>query len=417
MRLLSSCFFLFSFLLTSHQGVSQNFSYATVSVDKATFSGGNLPIRRDEGAAFYGTPHWVAGVEEKIPVAYVSGTAPRVAVHFKLTCENAPDSIWVRGVGPEGFDFEPRKVAVSDSETGAFEFYYPATNATEEFEAGMARFFKPFKIGWDVSYNNGDTWQPTDSTENTMYVVRNAPESEAGHFKWYQTVYDLSCRNADMQNTETDIIAGIWSEFTDHIVYNYKGDSLRYYKPKNTYNTNLGALLANKNAQCYTFAQLFLAAIKIQGIVRTNNYVYITPTYSTTCGGYSVNRFIVKDWTFGTPTGEGCPEYPYENTYTSLLPYPYTDYNFITEDVSDASGIPGQCSENPSSYFNNHQIALIDGVYYDACYGVTFDSEEDIPFDAFDGWGYRYTSWDGVTHARFTNNLESTVLSVSITTF
>ncbi len=281
-----------------------------------------------------------------------------------------------------------RKVAVTEDEPGIFEFYYPATDADDLFEAGMSRFFKPFKIGWDVSYNNGETWMASDSTENTMYVVRNAPQPEAGHFKWYRTVFDLSCRNANLENTETTIIAAIWSEFTDHIVYNYKGDSLRYYRPKNTYNTNLGALLANKNAQCYTFAQLFLASIKIQGIVRTNNYVYITPQYSTTCGGYSVNRFIVKDWTYGPPTGSGCAEYPYENTYTTLIPYPYVDYNFITEDVSDADGIPGQCSENPNSYFNNHQIALIDGVYYDACYGVTFDSVEDIPYDAFDGWGF-----------------------------
>ena len=91
-------------------------------------------------------------------------------------------------------------------------------------------------------------------------------------------------------------------------------------------------------------------------------------------------------------------------------------FNFIIEDVSDQEGLPGQCSTNPSSYFNNHQISLIDGVYYDACYGVTFDSLEDIPYDAFSGWGFRYNS-GGVTHARFTNEMGATELSQSITTF
>lgn len=87
----------FSLLLTTEVN-AQNFTYGTVSVDRATFSGGNLPIRRDEGAAFYGTPHWDVDAAEQMPVAYKSGVAPRVAVYFKLECENAPDSITVRGM-------------------------------------------------------------------------------------------------------------------------------------------------------------------------------------------------------------------------------------------------------------------------------------------------------------------------------
>ncbi|MFT5822008.1 MAG: hypothetical protein ACI8ZM_003264 [Crocinitomix sp.] len=395
--------------------IAQDFSYGSVTVEDATFTGGNLPIRRDEGASFYGTPHWVADEVVQLPVAYVSGNAPRVNVNFNFECSNAPDSIWVRGIGPEGFNFQPRKIALEADGGDFHSFYYPSTYADLEFEADEAKFFKPFKIGWDVSFDEGDSWRAADTTRNTMYVTRSSPMAEAGHFKLYHSVYDISCRNADGESSDEDVIAAIWTEFTDHIVYNYKGDSLHYYSPKNTSNTNLGALLNFRNAQCYTFAQLFLACIKIQGVVRTNNYVYITPEYSTACG-YSVNRFLVKNWDFGTPTGDGCAEYPYENTYTTLLPYPYLAYNFIIEDVSDQEGLPGQCSTNPSSYFNNHQISLIDGVYYDACYGVTFDNLEDIPFDAFDGWGYRYNG-GGVTHARFTNEMGATELSQSITTF
>jgi len=400
----------------SIDAIGQDFSYGSVTAESATFTGGNLPIRMDEGASFYGTPHWVADEVMQVPVAYVSGNAPRVNVDFNFECENAPDSIWVRGIGPEGFNFQPRKLALEALGGDLHSMYYPSTYADIEFEADEARFFKPFAIGWDVSFDEGDTWRVADTTRNTMYVTRSAPMPEAGHFKFYHSVYDISCRNADGNSSDEDVIAAIWTEFTDHIVYNYKGDSLHYYSPKNTSNTNLGALLNFRNAQCYTFAQLFLASIKIQGVVRTNNYVYITPQYSTTCGGYSVNRFLVKNWEFGTPTGDDCDSYPYENTYTTLLPWPYTAYNFIIEDVSDQEGLPGQCSTNPSSYFNNHQITLIDGVYYDACYGVTFDSLEDIPYDAFSGWGFRYNS-GGVTHARFTNEMGATELSQSITTF
>ena len=403
-------------LLCCAVGFGQDFSYSGLEVVSATFTGGNLPIRKDEDATFYGTPQWVSEAETQLPVAYVSGSPARVNATFNFECENAPDSIMVRGVGAAGMNFEPRLVAVEPVAPGSYTFYYPSTFADVAFTAEEAGFYKPFAIGWDVSFNAGENWRNVDTTKNTLYVTRSAPQSEAGHFKWYHSVYDISCRNASGSSTDEAIIAAVWEEFTDQIVLNYADDSLHYYKPKNTYNTNLGALLANRNAQCYTFAQLFLSTIKIQGVVRTNNYVYITPTYSTTCGGFSVNRFLVKNWEFGTPTGSGCEEYPYENTYTTLIPYPYTDYGFITADVTDQSGLPGSCSDNPSSYFNNHQIALIDGVYYDACYGVTFESLEDIPYEAFDGWGFRYTS-GGVTYARFTDNMDATELSQSISTF
>lgn len=405
-------------ILSSLDAISQNFEYSNFNLVNATFSGGNLPIRADETASFYGVPQWVNGEadEMQIPVAYVSGNAPRVMANFSLECEATLDSIWVRGVAANGMEFPDRKVNLNSVGDGTHTFQYPSSFATTIFEAGVVDFYKPFTIGWDISADNGATWKNVDSSKNTLYVTRSAPQAEVGHFKYYRSVYDISCRNAIGNSTDTDVIAAIWTEFTDQVTLNYKGDSLFYYKTMNTSNTNLGALLAAKNAQCYTFAQLWLATIKIQGIIRTNNYVYITPVYSTTCGGYSVNRFIVKDWTFGAPTGSGCPSYPYQNTYTSLWAFPFTSYNFDTEDVSDQDGIPGQNNSNPSSYFNNHQISLIDGVYYDACYGVSFDNFEDIPVEAFSGWGYRYSS-GGVTVARFTNDIGATSLSQSISTF
>jgi len=240
--------------------------------------------------------------------------------------------------------------------------------------------------------------------------------TETTNFKYWHTIYEVSCRNADGATTEADAIAGIWSEFTDQVLLDWEGDSLKYYSPMYTFNTNLQSLLNFHNAQCYTFAQFFLSCIKIQGIVRTNNYVYITPVGNYVCGN-SVNRFLVADWEFISPSAVGeCSAFPYKNTYISLYVPPYTEYNFVTEDVEDQIGVPGQCSANPSSFFNNHQIAYIDGTYYDACYGLTFDSVADIPYDAFSGWGYRYTV--GATkHCLFSDDLDDSWLINIVNTF
>jgi hypothetical protein len=408
--------FLISFILSKTQGFAQDFTYSNIAIVNATYSGGNLNIRRDDGTGIYGTPQWVTATSTKFPVAYVSGNAPRVAASFTITCGTVPDSIYVRGNASDSISFAATKVAVASSVTSTHTFNYPATTGSHVFTVSVVRFFKPFNINWEVSLDGGITWKPVGTTANTLYVTRSAPQAETTEYKWFHTVFDLSCRNAQYQSADTAIISHVWHEFLDHVVLNYNDDSLFYYKTMNSPNVTLSTLLKYRDAECYTFAQLFLSSIKIQGVVRTNNYVYITPINNTVCGN-TVNRFIVKNWAFGTPSASGtCAAFPYKNTYTTLLPPPYTAYTFTYADVTDQPGIPGSCTINPSSYFNNHQIAKIDGVYYDACYGATFATLGAIKYAAFSGWSYRITT-GGTTTCYFTSDLTQSDLSETITTY
>lgn len=401
----------------STNGYAQDFSYSNVSISSVTFSGGNLNIRKDDATGNYTAPHWSSSALPK-PVAYVSGNAPQVSAVFTIDCSNVPDSVMLRGSGSDGIDFAELTVAVGPSGSSVHPINYPATIGSHVFAPGIVRFFKPFDINWEISLDNGVTWKTIGTSSNTLYVMRSAPMAETTNFKYWHSVYDISCRNAQFKSADTAIISSIWNEFTDQIVLNFNDDSLHYYKPMNTTNTTLTTLLQYKNAQCYTYAQLFCATLKIQGVVRTNNYVYITPIGNSVCG-YSVNRFVVKNWIFGTPSASAeCALFPYKNTYTgTTIPAPYTAYVFTTADVNDAGGIPGSCSLNPSSYFNNHQIVKLDGKYYDPCYGVMFNSLGDIKNVAFDGWSFRYTTWSGVTNAYFTNDMSQSDLDETITTW
>ncbi|MFT7589935.1 MAG: hypothetical protein ACI959_002156 [Limisphaerales bacterium] len=394
--------------------MAQNFSYADLQVLEVSFSGPTLDMRKDDGTGWHVAPHYTPTAHT--PVAYISGDAPVAEGQFQITCDNLPDSIWVKGLGPDAINFPPVKVAVQGTGTTRT-FNYPATSSDNVFEDQVVRFFKPFTINWEFTFGVGldESWRTIGSSANTLYVTKEFPMPETIRFKWFQTVYDMSCRNADALETEADIIAGVWEEFTDHVLLNWEGDSLHYYNTLNTSNVTLSTLLKYRNAQCYTFAQLFLSTIKIQGLVRTNNYVYITPINNSVCGN-TVNRFIVKNWEFSIPNSTACPDFPYQNTYTTLVPPPYLEYDFIIESVSDKEGIPGASTNNPASYFNNHQITFIDGVYYDPCYGVTFDALTDIKNEAFDGWSYRYFS-GGVTNAFFTSDMTLSELAPTITTF
>lgn len=393
---------------------AQDFTYSNLGITSVSFSGGNLTIRRDNTGTSYTAPQWTTAAV-KSPVAYVSGVAPRCAAVFTINCANVPDSVYIRGNASDAITFAATKVQVAPGGGPVHNINYPATTGSHVFTAGIVRFFKPFAINWEISFDNGVTYKPIGTTNNTLYVTKSAPMAETSQFRWWHTVYDLSCRNAQGETLDTAIISHIWTEFTDQVVLNYNDDSLFYYKAMNSPNVNLASLLQFRDAECYTFAQLFLAAIKVQGIVKTNNYVFITPINNVVCG-YAINRFLVKNWVFGTPTAAGtCPQLPWHNTYTTLIPSPYTAYNFVTADVTDAIGIPGSCNPNPSSFFNNHQIVKLNGVYYDACYGVTFPSLAAVKWAAFDGFGYRITG--STTNCYFTNDLNISDLSETITTW
>lgn len=402
--------------------ISQNFNYSNVAIKTVTFSQ-TLAIQKDDGTGAYATPQWSSSNSINYPVAYISGKKATVAGTFALTCGDAPDYVWIKGVGPESIEFPGTKITIT-STSSPYAISYPATEASKAFESGVVRFFKPFSINWQISFDDGKTYRDIGASANTLYVTQNSPMKEFSgtansdaNFKWYHTVYDISCRNADKKSVEKDIISSVWNEFTDQVVLNYNDDSLFYYKTMNTPYVTLGGLLKYKNAECYTFAQLFLALIKIQGIVKQNNYIYIEADGSGVCNNYSVDRFLVKDWVFGNSSGTTCQDFPYENTYTTLLPSPYTAYKFTKADIHDGAGIPGSCTKNPASFFNNHQISKIDGIYYDACYGVTFNKITDIKTQAFSGWSFRYTDNSGVTHACFTNDMSMADLDESVDTY
>lgn len=390
---------------------AQNFQYNFQAVKVKFSGGGSIAIREDSLDKVYSTAHWMnTGLRE--PAGYASGSTMSATADFLFTCSKAPDSITVRGLGSDTIDFPARTVPLTAG-SGTYSCTYPANAATKKFPAGIVNYYAPFLIYWEISFDKGVTWYRADTTDHKVYVTKSAPMPENSTFKYFHTLLELSCKNAKGQSTDTGIISKCWSEFTDQVVLNYKGDSLHYYKTFNTSNTNLPSLLKYRNAQCYTFAQLFASLIKIQGVARTNNYVYITPkAVSSPCGG-TINRFLVKNWSFGTKSAaSACPSFPYRNTYSGSFITP-TGYVFTTADVTDQTGVNGQCNKNPSSFFNNHQITKFDGIYYDACYGMKFNLLTDIKTAAFDAWGVQLSAGS----YNFTDDMSKADLSETISTF
>lgn len=405
---------LISFCIALGKVQAQDFQY-NFQATQVKFSGaGSIAILEDSLATVYSTAHWRnTGLRE--PAGFASGSKMSATANFEFYCTKAPDSICIRGLGNDTINFPLQTVALTPG-SGLFTCTYPISPASKAFPAGIVNYYAPFNITWQISFDKGLTWLNADTTDHKIYVTKSAPMAQTTNFKYFHTLLELSCKNAIGQTTDTGIISSCWSEFLDHVVLNYKGDSLFYYKTFNTPYTTLPNLLRYRNAECYTFAQLFLSLIKIQGVVLSNNYVYITPRNDSAFRGTTkgiINRFLVKNWKLGSKSdSSACPSFPYRNTYSGSYITP-TGYVFTTADVNDQKGIDGQCNPNPSSFFNNHQISKIGGIYYDACYGVTFKALTDIKTSAFDGWGVSFSSGT----YNFTTDMSKTDLAETITTF
>lgn len=395
---------------------AQNFEYSSGKVIDLDFNG-DLTVRRDDGTGPYdGSDYYydASGAAVSQPVAYVSGNKMSVDVQLSYDCDHAPDSLFIRAWGPDSFEFLPAAAYLSGS-PGSFVFTRNDYEINVPFTPNQVGYFRPFVLHWEYSLD-GVYWFSADSTANTVWVVKDNPMSETSNFRYWETVYEISCKNAVGMSTEGDIIDAVWSEYLDHVVLNYNGDSLFYYKDMGSPNVTLASLLKYRDAECFTFTQLFLATMKIQGISKTGNYLNITPNTVTKCGR-TVNRFLVKSWTFGTPSATTeCPDLPYKNKYTSLLNPAHTAYAFTSADVTDATGLPGMCNPNPSSYFNNHQIAYVNGMYYDPNLGVAYPTLEAYTAAGIDAWSARYNS-GGQTHALFTPDLSITSFSTYYTTY
>lgn len=365
---------------------AQNFDYA-VSLQEVVFSGDDMyEIRQDDNTGFIDTDfHWKADGSVN-PTAFPSGTTISAAATIQFECEQMPASIYIRGTGPDEMTFPSLAVApVGDI------FTYPETPATAPFEPETIRFYEHFTINWEFSFDNVK-WYTIGESMSPVYVTLQEAKPEGGFsgFKYYLTVFDVACRNADGVTTTDEMINKVWEEFTDHTVYRADGVPMGYYKELFSPNVTLGTLIKYADGECYTWAQLFLAALKIHGFSQPNNYMNITADYSSTgCG--SISRFLVKDWTFGTPSYD-CFDMPYLNVYNPDYYDADTAYIYDYAEVTDEIGVMGQTAPNPASSFSNHQIAIVNGKYYDASYGVLFNTFSEIKYGALSGWSRSETS-------------------------
>jgi hypothetical protein len=289
-----------------------------------------------------------------------------VSADFQLPTSQPQPPAKARGNGPNGFDI-PATALTQDGNT----LVLPPTPMAQAFDPDV-QYYKNFTINWQVSFDGGNTWSNVGSSDNPVYVTAATPIPDPASGDLFLTVVNSAVTNTQglSSGDASQIISNTWSIFKGLHVTNYNGEPLSYYANIDSNNLTVGQLLQFHDGQCGSWTGLFLDMLLVNGIKSPNDFVVVTP------GTPGEEGFLVNNWNFPA-SGTGTPLYPYVN-YSISSPNPpkpkiiNNQYFWSYAEVTDAPGIPGQNSANPASLFNNHQIAEINGVYYDASYGVTY---------------------------------------------
>mgnify|MGYP000411580067 CR=1 FL=1 len=355
-----------------------NLTVYDFQLKEVSYSGGTYrKLRRDTDSMAYSAPHWQDNsapldgdaddaTDRRYPVAFIRNSTMSAAVRVTI---DPPvllaSSALVHGDGPGTIDFDgAATLDVTELTTGNMTAGALFENAVD--------YFDPMVIDWTVSLDGGQTWCVAGTSDSPVYVILAEPTLLPTE-RWH-TLFRNSCRDADGATTDTQVLAGVWSDFTDQVVMRADDPvQLTYYDAWVCGNINTQSLLATGDGQCGAWAKLLLDMLRAHGINYLNEYVFLYHV-DPTSGNFG---FLVNDWTFAQGNGQsGDPAFPYLNIPPEF-PNPLivnNTYVWRFAEASDAPGVPGQGTVDPASLFNNHQVVKIAGVYFDPSYGEVYGS-------------------------------------------
>jgi len=144
------------------------------------------------------------------------------------------------------------------------------TTADAPLVAERVDFYNPMTIRWQVAFTNREDFVAAGENTNRVYVSWRAPTT--GNL--FHTVVDVACRNAVGQTVESNIVAGIWSDFADRSVLKWDGTGpMRYwgneaYARRNSPSAldTTAELVAYADGQCGAWQEFFSDTLSLHGI-------------------------------------------------------------------------------------------------------------------------------------------------------
>ena len=302
-----------------------------------TFTG-SQGIQKDDGTGDYPTPHWTndeAGlILQSSPTLYTAGSSVQTVTGFEVAGGGSFPLI-IKGEVSGGLTTFNLWGTNSPSGTSCS----VNTIADTVLTTNTVDFYNPMSIKW--SYAAQQANQPLQFllagiSTNEVYVNWKEPQTA----NLFHTVVDVACRNAVGRTVESNIVAGIWSDFNGPIpgVKKFDGAEMQYWGAfawSNRYNPSVCGdtpdLVKYADGKCGAWARFYINTLEVHGV-----WIPIPSNITT------------------------------DDNFTNA----WTGRGFVVYASSS-----GQGHFSPSNEFVNHAVVKFDGIIYDPSYGEKFLTE------------------------------------------
>lgn len=376
---------------------------ARLRLEEVSFSGDSYQEVSDDAGNPYSPPHWKdnsqprdgdasdpptdQGFEgdRRFPVSFKRDTKMKATVKFAIEPAGvAVASLQIRGTGPPGIAFPATEATVSG------DFAEITEVEMDQALDQVVAFHNPLVIDWESSVNGGQTWSQVGRSENRVYVTLGEPLQTPRPF--FESVFEIGCRNAEGASDPDAVVAAIWSDFAGPLPgvrrkeldgYNLAdGAEMKYWidaaSPRiediegrcfevgemlNSYRQGEDQFFDGMGT-CSAWSFLFFEVLLKQGIAEGRPFeIESALTSPRPIDESSVPFMLVNSWDInGLALGPGCEGSDRQFSPNAELP-----------------GVPGQGTGDPPSLFANHYFFVYRRSIFDPSYGTgPFLGESDI---------------------------------------
>lgn len=278
-----------------------------------------------------------------------------------------------------------------------------------EFKADLfVGYEENILIKWYISFDDFDWALVGESSHKVFFTLGNPSNSEFAFSEGADIRYlFFSCNKAKGKSTKAGVLNSIWKGFDidnpikiriGDFLGNGQQDLLKYY---GTLETGFSCLAPPYfDGQCTAWSELFAFSLAHQGFKKNIDYkiLRVESIYSN-----DGENLIIKNWQFlnkdpSSPLfndpriNESFSHKNYSiNDFfpaTQVDGIPTGSYAWLTGEVLELPGVPGQNNPNPLSDFNYHALVEVisenennlseNTLYFDPSYGIRHNSIQSI---------------------------------------
>ncbi|MDR1480875.1 MAG: hypothetical protein LBJ00_18275 [Planctomycetaceae bacterium] len=375
-------------------------SWDIFKLSEVTFSNGT-DVKQDNGGGSYPTPHWkrdMAGSPLQ-PCPYLYGTDStkkklRATVKWSYESGQVLSGLQIKGIGTDGINI-PATSATVDTTAKTISLPTTGVDATTNF-GDETKFFNPFSMDWQMSFDGGTTWESAGTSNNPIYVSLGVDTTVLPLTGLYRTVVHLAC-STDGATSGNQAADNAWNTFKGRTIKGWKESdkeftrNLYYYKPGTTFIANASGETSDllqsttDSGQCDTWAELLIDVFAVNGIQCQRCTVKAKETLQ-------LLGMLIKEWDGGTKPEPAILHADFVvNNYVGEMVPSLTPGSNVYGQLISLPAIPGQSSgsNSPSEkVFAVHYIVKYvsdsSTKYLDPSYGVEYTGEQNFQDNAVD---------------------------------